>query len=101
MRSVVQAAPPELLDSVAAVGSAAYVRAALAEYRAHDFDAMIADTERYTTLTPRDPNGWSILGTAYQRVGRNDDAARAFGSRERRIVPFSNKGNRERQQRGM
>jgi thiol-disulfide isomerase/thioredoxin len=51
---------------------------ALAEYRAHDFDAMIADTQRYTTLKPRDGGGWNILGTAYQRIGRNDEAAAAF-----------------------
>jgi len=52
---------------------------ALAEYRQHDYDAMTAQAERYTTLAAMDPEGWSILGTAYQRAGRNDDAARAFG----------------------
>ena len=66
-------------------GDPKLVRAlALAEYRAHDFDAMIAETERYTALAPHDADGWSILGTAYQRVGRNDDAARAFGRAQAR-----------------
>ena len=51
VRSVVQAAPPELLDSVAAVGSAAYVRAALAEYRAVGVDDVLVVPDRADTLT--------------------------------------------------
>jgi probable F420-dependent oxidoreductase len=50
VRSVVQAAPPELLDSVAAVGSAAYVRAALAEYRAVGVDDVLVVPDRADTL---------------------------------------------------
>jgi probable F420-dependent oxidoreductase len=47
LRSVVAAAPPELLDAVAAVGSVQEVRAALAEYRAVGVDDVI--------LVPHDP----------------------------------------------
>jgi probable F420-dependent oxidoreductase len=47
LRSVVAAAPPELLDAVAAVGSVEQVRAALAEYRAVGVDDVI--------LVPHDP----------------------------------------------
>lgn len=41
VRSVVAAAPPEMLDSVAAVGSVAAVRTALAEYRAVGVDDVL------------------------------------------------------------
>jgi len=51
VRSVVAAAPPELLDSVAAVGTAAYVRAALAEYRAVGVDDVLVHPDRAETLT--------------------------------------------------
>ncbi len=52
---------------------------ARAEYRLHDYAAMTADAERYTKLAPADGDGWSLLGLAYQRSDRNDDAATAFG----------------------
>lgn len=51
MRSVVAAAPPEMLDSVAAVGSIATVRAALAEYRAVGVDDVLLVPHNAETLT--------------------------------------------------
>jgi thiol-disulfide isomerase/thioredoxin len=52
---------------------------ARAEYRLHDYAAMTTDAERYTQFMPGDADGWSLLGLAYQRDARNDDAAQAFG----------------------
>jgi probable F420-dependent oxidoreductase len=51
VRSVVAAAPPELLDSVAAVGSVATVQAALAEYRAVGVDDVLLVPHTAETLT--------------------------------------------------
>ncbi len=50
VRSVIAAAPPELLDSVAAVGSVATVRAALAEYRAVGVDDVLLVPHSAATL---------------------------------------------------
>jgi len=51
VRSVVAAAPPEMLDAVAAVGSVAAVRAALAEYRAVGVDDVLLVPHTADTLT--------------------------------------------------
>jgi alkanesulfonate monooxygenase SsuD/methylene tetrahydromethanopterin reductase-like flavin-dependent oxidoreductase (luciferase family) len=51
VRSVVAAAPPEMLDSVAAVGSVAVVRAALGEYRAVGVDDVLLVPHTADTLT--------------------------------------------------
>jgi probable F420-dependent oxidoreductase len=51
VRSVVAAAPPELLDSVAAVGSVTDVRAALGEYRAVGVDDVLLVPHTAETLT--------------------------------------------------
>jgi probable F420-dependent oxidoreductase len=51
VRSVVAAAPPEMLDSVAAVGSVAAVRAALGEYRAVGVDDVLLVPHTAETLT--------------------------------------------------
>lgn len=50
MRSVVGAAPPELLDAVAAVGALATVRRALAEYRAVGVDDVLLVPQNADTL---------------------------------------------------
>jgi thiol-disulfide isomerase/thioredoxin len=49
-----------------------------AYYRLHDYDGMIAQAVRYTTLRPADGDGWSRLGLAYQRAQRFADAAGAY-----------------------
>jgi hypothetical protein len=51
VRSVVSAAPPEFLDSVAAVGPIGKVRAALAEYRAVGVDDVLILPFDEKTLT--------------------------------------------------
>ncbi len=51
-----------------------------AEYRLHDYDAMIADAQQYTQLAPNDGDGWSTLGLAYQRSKRYTDAAKAYAT---------------------
>jgi thiol-disulfide isomerase/thioredoxin len=60
---------PQLVDAL----SHAY-------YRLHDYDAMIAQAERYTQLAPDDGDGWSTLGLAYQRARKYDDAAKAYAT---------------------
>jgi len=60
---------PELVDAL----SHAY-------YRLHDYDAMIAQAERYTQLAPSDGDGWSTLGLAYQRARKYDEAAKAYAT---------------------
>jgi thiol-disulfide isomerase/thioredoxin len=49
-----------------------------AYYRLHDYDKMIAQAIRYTQLEPKDGDGWSDLGLAYQRARRFTDAAKAY-----------------------
>lgn len=49
-----------------------------AEYRLHDYDAMIAEAKRYTALKPDDGDGWSDLGLAYQRTRRFREAVPAY-----------------------
>lgn len=56
VRSVVAAAPPEMLDSVAAVGSVTAVQAALSEYRAVGVDDVL--------LVPHNPETLSALAAA-------------------------------------
>jgi cytochrome c biogenesis protein CcmG/thiol:disulfide interchange protein DsbE len=51
---------------------------ALADYRLHDYDAMIGQAKRYTQLAPSDGDGWSTLGLGYQRSRKYDDAAKAY-----------------------
>jgi thiol-disulfide isomerase/thioredoxin len=60
---------PQLVDAL----SHAY-------YRLHDYDAMIAQAERYTQLAPNDGDGWSTLGLAYQRARKYDEAAKAYAT---------------------
>jgi hypothetical protein len=43
-------------------------------YRLHDYDEMIAQSQRYVQLKPSDGDGWSDLGLAYQRIGKFHDA---------------------------
>ena len=50
IRSVVAAAPPDLLGTIGAVGSVAAVRAALAEYRAVGVDDLLLVPDRPETL---------------------------------------------------
>jgi tetratricopeptide (TPR) repeat protein/thiol-disulfide isomerase/thioredoxin len=49
-----------------------------AYYRLHDYDGMIAQSERYTQLKPNDGDGWSDLGLAYQRIGKFHDAVAPY-----------------------
>jgi len=59
--------------------NAALVEAlALAYYRLHDYDAMIAQAQRYTELKPADGDGWPLLGLAYQRTQRFREAVAAY-----------------------
>lgn len=53
-------------------------RLALALYRNHDYDGMIAETQRLTQLTPDDGDAWSLLGLAYQRTHAYDLARPAY-----------------------
>lgn len=54
-----------------APGDSTLVKAlASAYYRLHDYDAMIAQAQRYTRLRPDDGDAWSDFGLAYQRSQR-------------------------------
>jgi cytochrome c biogenesis protein CcmG/thiol:disulfide interchange protein DsbE len=49
-----------------------------ADYRLHDYPAMIAQSKRYVELRPNDGDGWSDLGLAYQRTHQFASAVPAY-----------------------
>jgi cytochrome c biogenesis protein CcmG/thiol:disulfide interchange protein DsbE len=51
---------------------------ASAYYRLHDYNGMIAQSQRYVQMKPHDGDAWSDLGLAYQRTHRFRAAAPAY-----------------------
>jgi cytochrome c-type biogenesis protein CcmH len=45
-----------------------------------DVAALVARVESHLAKDPDDGRGWELLGPVYLRLGRNDDAARAFAN---------------------
>lgn len=43
-----------------------------------EFDKRIAEVEAHLAQNPDDVRGWQLIGPIYQRLGRYDDAARAY-----------------------
>ncbi len=68
--TVALALTPDAAPLVASLGRA--------YYRLHDYAGMIAQSQRYTELKPRDGDGWSDLGLAYQRIGKFHDAVAPY-----------------------
>ncbi len=67
-------------DALALTPDAPELVAALsrAEYRLGDYNAMMVQARRYTELEPKDGDGWSDLGLAYQRIGKFHDAVAPY-----------------------
>jgi cytochrome c-type biogenesis protein CcmH len=45
-----------------------------------DIAALVARVETHLAANPEDGRGWELLGPVYQRLGRNEDAQRAFAN---------------------
>jgi cytochrome c-type biogenesis protein CcmH len=45
-----------------------------------DVPALVARVESHLAKNPDDGRGWELLGPVYLRLGRNDDAAKAFAN---------------------
>lgn len=45
---------------------------------AQNVDMLISRVERHLAENPDDAQGWDVIGPIYLRLGRNEDAARAF-----------------------
>ena len=48
--------------------------------RPQDIAAMIAAVEQHLAVAPDDGEGWDVIAPIYLRLGRYDDAARAYGN---------------------
>jgi cytochrome c-type biogenesis protein CcmH len=48
--------------------------------RPQDIAAMIAAVEHHLAVAPDDGEGWDVIAPIYLRLGRYDDAARAYGN---------------------
>lgn len=59
-------------------------------------DQLVARVERHLSENPQDGKGWEVLAPVYMRLGRLDDAARAFENANRLLGPnaerLSNRG---------
>jgi cytochrome c-type biogenesis protein CcmH len=63
---------------------AARIEAPLEE---QDVGALIARVEAHLAANPEDGRGWELLGPVYARLGRYDDAVRAFSNTLRILGP--------------
>ncbi|MFN0262873.1 c-type cytochrome biogenesis protein CcmI [Tepidamorphus sp. 3E244] len=45
-----------------------------------DMELLVARVEKHLSDNPRDGRGWEVLGPVYRRMGRFDDAARAYAN---------------------
>ena len=52
-----------------------------------DVGALIARVEAHLATNPEDGRGWELLGPVYARLGRYDDAVRAFSNSLRLLGP--------------
>ena len=70
-------------DALSHAGPAATVAAmpgaADGQKTSMDMDAAIGSLRAKLDKNPADPDGWLLLGRAYQSVGRNDEGGKAFG----------------------
>lgn len=70
-------------DALSHAGPAATVAAmpgaADGQKTSMDMDAAIGSLRAKLEKNPADPDGWLLLGRAYQSVGRNDEGGKAFG----------------------
>lgn len=70
-------------DALSHAGPAATVAAmpgaADGQKTSMDMDAAIGSLRAKLDSNPADPDGWLLLGRAYQSVGRNDEGGKAFG----------------------
>lgn len=71
--------PDALSHAVPAATVAAMPGAADGQKTSMDMDAAIASLRAKLDRNPADPDGWLLLGRAYQSVGRNDEGGKAFG----------------------
>jgi len=44
----------------------------------NDIQTMVAEVENHVAKNPKDGKGWEVLGPVYMRLGRYDDAVRAW-----------------------
>lgn len=52
-----------------------------------DLDGLVAKVEAHLATSPDDGKGWEVIGPVYMRMGRFDDAARAFDNARRLLGP--------------
>lgn len=71
--------PDALSHAVPAATVAVMPGAADGQKTSMDMDAAIASLRAKLDRNPADPDGWLLLGRAYQSVGRNDEGGKAFG----------------------
>jgi cytochrome c-type biogenesis protein CcmH len=56
-----------------------------------DIATLVARVEAHLATNPEDGRGWEILGPVYVRLGRNDDAVRAFSNALRLLGPTADR----------
>ncbi|MBB3930753.1 cytochrome c-type biogenesis protein CcmH [Kaistia hirudinis] len=70
-----------------AIGSPNLADQPLAERRQasndSELDGLVAKVEAHLAAEPNDGKGWEVIGPVYMRMGRFDDAARAFDNSRR------------------
>src|SRR5690606_36571220 len=52
-----------------------------------EIEALVARVEEHLARSPEDGRGWAVLAPVYLRMGRADDAARAFANASRLLGP--------------
>ncbi|MBN8999666.1 MAG: c-type cytochrome biogenesis protein CcmI, partial [Rhizobiales bacterium] len=79
--------PAIAIATYLSLGSPDYGDQPLAERRAatgdSELDTLVAKVEAHLADQPEDGKGWEVLGPVYMRVGRFEDAARAFDNSRR------------------
>ncbi|MCX5512105.1 c-type cytochrome biogenesis protein CcmI [Kaistia algarum] len=87
--AAVIAIPLIAVGTYLALGSPNLIDQPIAERRAAaadpELESLVLKVETHLAQDPEDGKGWEVLGPVYMRVGRFDDAARAFDN-SRRIL---------------
>lgn len=79
----IMAIPVLALGAYLTVGAPEYPAQPLAQRPASEvqsIEVLVGQVEQHLAVTPDDGEGWAVLAPVYTRLGRHDDAAKAYGN---------------------